>query len=68
MVAGAQQNPVNALLNYGYALLQAELTGASQAGLDPYIGFSTAGGTAEILGLDVMEEFRSILVDNLVVR
>ncbi|MEW9033122.1 MAG: CRISPR-associated endonuclease Cas1 [Planifilum fimeticola] len=64
------KDPVNALLNYGYALLRAELTGALQAaGLDPYIGFLHRERYGrESLALDVMEEFRSILVDNLVVK
>ena len=57
-------------MNYGYALLRAELTGALQAaGLDPYIGFLHRERYGrESLALDVMEEFRSILVDNLVVK
>lgn len=64
------KDSVNALLNYGYALLRAELTGALQAaGLDPYIGFLHRERYGrESLSLDVMEEFRSILVDNLVVK
>src|SRR5690606_17355311 len=64
------KNPATPRLNYGYALLRAELTGALQAaGLDPYIGFLHRERYGrESLALDVMEEFRSILVDNLVVK
>ncbi|WP_124726790.1 CRISPR-associated endonuclease Cas1 [Staphylospora marina] len=64
------KDPVNALLNYGYALLKAELTGALQAaGLDPYIGYLHRERYGrESLALDLMEEFRCIMVDNLVVK
>ncbi len=64
------KNPVNAMLNYGYALLRAELTGALQAaGLDPYIGYLHREKYGrESLSLDMMEEFRSIMVDNLVIK
>src|SRR5690606_41413496 len=64
------KDPVNALLNYGYALLRAEITGALQAaGLDPYIGFLHRERYGrESLSFDLMEAFRSILVDNLVVK
>lgn len=64
------RDPVNSLLNYGYALLRAEVTGALQAaGLDPYIGFLHRERYGrESLSLDLMEEFRSVLVDNLVIK
>ncbi|SHF37531.1 CRISPR-associated protein, Cas1 family [Seinonella peptonophila] len=64
------KDEVNALLNYGYALLRAELTGAlSAAGLDPYIGFLHRERYGrESLSLDLMEEFRCVLVDNLITR
>ncbi|SEN14897.1 CRISPR-associated endonuclease Cas1 [Lihuaxuella thermophila] len=64
------KDAVNALLNYGYALLRAEITGSLfAAGLDPYIGFLHRERYGrESLALDLMEEFRSILVDNLVVK
>lgn len=72
--AGRSRRPardrVNALLNYGYALLRGEITGALRAaGLDPYIGFLHRERYGrESLSLDLMEEFRCILVDNLVVK
>jgi CRISPR-associated protein Cas1 len=61
---------INSLLNYGYALLRAEVTGAlSAAGLDPYIGFLHRERYGrESLALDLMEEFRCVLVDNLITR
>ncbi|MGF7086353.1 CRISPR-associated protein Cas1 [Kroppenstedtia sanguinis] len=64
------RDPINSLLNYGYALLRGEITGALQAaGLDPYIGFLHRERYGrESLALDLMEEFRSILVDNLVIK
>jgi CRISPR-associated protein Cas1 len=64
------KDAINSLLNYGYSLLRAEVTGALfSAGLDPYIGFLHRERYGrESLALDVMEEFRSILVDNLVIR
>ncbi|RAL26159.1 CRISPR-associated endonuclease Cas1 [Thermoflavimicrobium daqui] len=64
------KDPVNALLNYGYVLLKAEITSALfSAGLDPYIGFLHRERYGrESLALDMMEEFRAILVDNLVIK
>lgn len=64
------RDPINSLLNYGYALSRAEITGALQAaGLDPYIGFLHRERYGrESLSLDLMEEFRSILVDTLVIK
>lgn len=72
--AGRSKRPakdeVNTLLNYGYALLRAEISGAlTAAGLDPYIGFLHRERYGrESLALDMMEEFRSIFIDNLVIR
>jgi len=61
-------DPVNALLSYGYAIATARCAdAASIAGLDPYIGFLHADqrGRPE-LGLDLVEEFRTPLVDSVV--
>jgi CRISPR-associated protein Cas1 len=62
------KDPVNALLSLGYTLLCADCMTASQvAGLDPYIGFyhiPVYGRPA--LALDLMEEFRVLLVDSVV--
>ncbi|EFH90013.1 type I-D CRISPR-associated endonuclease Cas1d [Ktedonobacter racemifer] len=61
-------DPVNALLSYGYALLTSQVSSAvQQVGFDPYIGYlhsSFYGRPA--LALDIMEEFRPIIVDSVV--
>jgi len=61
-------DPVNALLSYGYTLLMNKVASAVQlVGLDPYVGFlhsSQYGKPA--LALDLMEEFRSVIVDSVV--
>lgn len=62
------RDPVNAMLSFGYALLAKEVTVALMAeGLDPYWGFlhrPRHGRPA--LALDVMEEFRPLVVDSAV--
>ena len=61
-------DPVNALLSFGYALLRTQVTSAvHMAGLDPYIGYLHEvhhGQPAMVL--DLMEEFRPLVTDNLV--
>jgi CRISPR-associated protein Cas1 len=61
-------NEVNAMLSFGYAILLADCLAALQAaGLDPAVGFLhgiRAGRPA--LALDLMEEFRSVVVDRMV--
>lgn len=61
-------DPVNALLSFGYSLLTNQVASALQtAGFDQYIGYlhsSTYGRPA--LALDLMEEFRPIIVDSVV--
>jgi CRISPR-associated protein Cas1 len=61
-------DPVNALLSYGYTLLMNKVASAIQlVGLDPYVGFlhsSQYGKPA--LALDLMEEFRPVVVDSVV--
>ncbi len=62
------KDPVNALLSLGYSLLTANLMTALEiVGLDPYCGFfhATAYGRPA-LALDLMEEFRPIIVDSVV--
>lgn len=62
------RDPVNALLSFGYALLQAQIDGFVQAvGLDPYVGYlhEVRHGKPSLV-LDVMEEFRPVFVDGLV--
>ena len=61
-------DPVNALLSFGYSLLLKDILAAVQlVGLDPYLGFFHAIEYGKpSLALDVMEEFRPIIVDGLV--
>ena len=62
------RDPVNALLSFGYVLLMNQVASAvSVVGLDPYVGFlhsSQFGKPA--LALDVMEPFRPVVVDSVV--
>ncbi len=62
------KDPINAMLSLGYALLVKDLVVAAMAvGFDPYLGFyhqPRYGRPA--LALDVMEEFRPLIVDSLV--
>ena len=62
------RDPINGLLSFGYALLAKDLTIALQAvGFDPYLGFyhqPRYGRPA--LALDLMEEFRPLVVDSIV--
>jgi CRISPR-associated protein Cas1 len=61
-------DPVNALLSYAYSLLAKDVTVTVAAvGLDPYVGFyhrPRYGRPA--LALDLMEEFRPIVADSVV--
>lgn len=59
---------VNAMLSFGYALLASMCGGALQAvGLDPYVGFFHTDRPGRMsLALDLMEEFRSVMVDRFV--
>ena len=61
-------DPVNSLLSFGYSMLTNQVASAIQTvGLDHYIGYlhsSFYGRPA--LALDLMEEFRPIIVDSVV--
>jgi CRISPR-associated protein Cas1 len=59
-------DPVNSLLSFGYTLLANDLhSAACTVGFDPYIGFLHADRYGRpSLALDLMEEFRSIIVDS----
>ncbi len=62
------RDPANALLSYGYTILLNQVTSAICAvGLDPYVGYlhSTQYGKPA-LALDLMEEFRPLIVDSVV--
>lgn len=63
------QDSVNALLNYGYAILEGEVwRGVHYAGLDPYGGFLHVDRPGRpSMVLDLMEEFRQQLVDKTVI-
>ena len=64
------RDPVNALLSWGYGVLLARVFSASvQAGLDPYLGFFHATEPYRPnLVLDLIEEFRPLVVDWVVWR
>jgi CRISPR-associated protein Cas1 len=59
------RDPINALLSWGYGVLLARVFSATvQAGLDPYLGFFHATEPYRPnLVLDLMEEFRPVVVD-----
>lgn len=61
-------DPVNALLSFVYGLLLADCTAAcAGAGLDPSVGFLHVDRPGRPgLSLDLMEEFRPLLADRLV--
>ena len=62
------QDPINSLLNYGYAVLESEIWKSIYlAGLDPYCGFlhSERYGRASLV-FDLIEEFRQQVVDKTV--
>lgn len=63
-------DPVNALLSFGYALLTNDVQSAVQiAGLDPYLGvFHALEDGRPSLALDLMEPFRPLVVDRLVLE
>ncbi|MHB8626478.1 MAG: CRISPR-associated endonuclease Cas1 [Aggregatilineales bacterium] len=62
-------DPVNSLLNYGYGILYGQIEQAIVlAGLDPFAGFiHTDRPGKPSLVLDLIEEFRQVAVDRLVV-
>lgn len=61
-------DPVNCLLSFLYGMLRVAVHGAlEQVGLDPYIGFLHGVRPGKpALALDLMEEFRPLLADRLV--
>lgn len=63
-------DPVNLLLSFGYTLLAGSIHGmVEQAGMDPYLGALHAAERGRpSLVLDLMEEFRPVLVDATVLR
>jgi len=63
------KDPVNALLSFGYTLLLGRVTSSvTIAGLDPCVGFLHPEYRGRpSLALDLMEEFRSPVVDRMVI-
>lgn len=63
------KDPANAAMSYGYAVLQGEVTSAlAMVGLDPVAGFLHLDHeNRPSLTLDLMEEFRPLVVDSAVV-
>jgi len=63
-------DPVNAMLSFGYTLLAEDAVSALNiAGLDPEMGFLHAARHGRpSLALDLMEEFRPVIVDSTVLR
>lgn len=61
-------DPVNALLSFAYTILANDCAAALEgAGLDPYVGFLHRDRPGRLsLALDLMEEFRSIMADRIV--
>ena len=61
-------DPVNAMLSFAYAMLTRHLTIAvASVGLDPYRGFYHAPRYGRpALALDIMEPFRSLIADSVV--
>jgi CRISPR-associated protein Cas1 len=63
-------DPINALLSFAYSLLQKDVNAAVQlVGLDPYLGFfHEIHYGRPSLTLDLMEEFRPLVVDSVVLN
>lgn len=64
------RDPVNAMLSFGYTLLNVAMESiVSRAGLDPALGtFHAPEYGRPSLALDLIEEFRPVVVDSLVLR
>lgn len=62
-------DPINSLLSYAYALLTKDWTiAAAGVGLDPYLGFFHRPRYGRpSLALDLMEEFRPLVADSVVI-
>ena len=64
------RDPVNSLLSLGYTLLVYDAQAAVRTvGLDPFLGFlHSAEYSKPSLALDLIEEFRTVVVDSVVLR
>lgn len=63
-------DPVNSLLSFGYTLLVYDAQAAIRiVGLDPFLGFlHSTEYSKPSLALDLMEEFRTVVIDSIVLR
>jgi CRISP-associated protein Cas1 len=63
-------DPVNSLLNFGYTLLRHDVQSAVNiVGFDPYLGYLHYQHYGRpSLALDLMEEFRPLIVDTIVIN
>ena len=63
-------DPINAMLSYGYVLLTTQVASSlASVGFDPYIGYLHASRYGKpSLALDLMEEFRPLIVDSVVLN
>ena len=61
-------DPVNSLLSFGYSLLRHDVQGAVNiVGFDPYLGYLHCDRYGRpSLALDLMEEFRPLVIDSMV--
>lgn len=64
------KDPINSALSFGYSLLSAEAVAAvSLCGFDPHVGFLHEEDRGRpSLALDLMEEFRPLIVDTVVLE
>ncbi|MBD3174192.1 MAG: CRISPR-associated endonuclease Cas1 [Armatimonadia bacterium] len=64
------RDPINAMLSFGYAVLVRDVYAALVAtGLDPMVGYLHAVRAGRpALALDIMEPYRPLIVDSVVVR
>ncbi|MHA1741865.1 MAG: CRISPR-associated endonuclease Cas1 [Candidatus Thorarchaeota archaeon] len=64
------KDPINSMLSYGYAVLYSRvLTAIAACGLEPFAGFLHADRSGKpSLVLDMVEEFRQVAVDRVVIR
>lgn len=62
------RDPLNALLSFAYGMMRHDCAGALEAvGLDPAVGYLHADRPGRLsLALDLMEEFRTLIADRLV--
>ncbi len=64
------RDPVNAMLSFGYTILYHKVLAAiEQAGIDPFMAnLHSNQNSRPSLALDLMEEFRHFVVDNVVLK